>query len=234
MLAVALVFHGDRGRAGELLAESRSICRDAGDRWWLGIVLNVSALFALRRGDLPRAADHGREALITRTNIDPVGTSGAVELLGWVAAAAGEYPRAARLLGAADRQWNAYGGSPFAGEWANQRRTAETAARQALGTAFDTEYAEGGRLCLDDAVAYALGQRPEPVHPPVPTGPARLTRRENEIAELIAQGLSNREIAAKLVISQRTAESHVENVLSKFGFTTRTQIAAWYAERHDR
>jgi non-specific serine/threonine protein kinase len=234
MLAIALLFHGDPDRAEELLAESRSICRDAGDRWWLGIVLNVSALSALRRDDLPRAADHGREALLTRTTIDPVGTSGAVEILGWVAAAAGEYPQAARLLGAADRQWKAYGGSPFAGEWANERRTAKTAARQALGAAFDAEYAEGGGLSLDDAVAYALGERTEPAHPLVPTGPSRLTRRENEIAELIAQGLSNREIATKLVISQRTAESHVENILTKFGFTTRTQIAAWYAEHHDR
>ena len=48
-----------------------------------------------------------------------------------------------------------------------------------------------------------------------------------EIAGLVAQGLSNREIASKLVISQRTAETHVEHILTKLGFTSRAQIAAW-------
>ena len=52
-----------------------------------------------------------------------------------------------------------------------------------------------------------------------------------EIANPGAGGLSNRQIAHRLVISQRTAESHVENILSKFGFTNRAQIAVWYAQR---
>ena len=55
-----------------------------------------------------------------------------------------------------------------------------------------------------------------------------------EIAGLVAQGLSNREIASKLVISQRTAETHVEHILTKLGFTTRAQIAAWIAEEEAR
>jgi DNA-binding NarL/FixJ family response regulator len=58
-----------------------------------------------------------------------------------------------------------------------------------------------------------------------------LTRREREIAELITRGLSNKEIAGALVISQRTAEGHVEHILTKLGFTSRAQIAAWVAER---
>jgi non-specific serine/threonine protein kinase len=59
----------------------------------------------------------------------------------------------------------------------------------------------------------------------------RLTRRELEVAGLVADGLSNRAIAAKLVISQRTAEGHVEHILTKLGFTSRSQIAAWSAEQ---
>jgi len=59
----------------------------------------------------------------------------------------------------------------------------------------------------------------------------RLTRRESEVAALVAEGLTNKQIAAQLVISQRTAESHVENILSKFGFTNRAQIATWYAQQ---
>jgi non-specific serine/threonine protein kinase len=59
--------------------------------------------------------------------------------------------------------------------------------------------------------------------------PSLLTRREREVAELLAEGLSNREIAARLVISLRTAESHVEHILAKLGLTNRTQVAAWAA-----
>ena len=56
--------------------------------------------------------------------------------------------------------------------------------------------------------------------------PSVLTPREREVAGLVAQGLSNRQIAARLVISQRTAESHVEHILAKLGLATRTQIAS--------
>lgn len=54
-----------------------------------------------------------------------------------------------------------------------------------------------------------------------------LSAREREVAELVAQALSNREIAARLVLSERTVETHVRNILGKLGFTTRTEIATW-------
>jgi two-component system, LytTR family, response regulator LytT len=65
---------------------------------------------------------------------------------------------------------------------------------------------------------------------PIPRdgGPTRLTPREREITALVAQGMSNKEIAIRLVIAQRTAESHVENILNKLGFGSRSQVAAWY------
>ena len=58
---------------------------------------------------------------------------------------------------------------------------------------------------------------------------APLTARELEVARLIAAGRSNKQIAAELVISQRTAENHVEHILTKLGFTSRAQVAAWAA-----
>ncbi|KWW99081.1 putative serine/threonine protein kinase [Carbonactinospora thermoautotrophica] len=58
-----------------------------------------------------------------------------------------------------------------------------------------------------------------------------LTRRERQIAQLVAEGLSNREIAARLVIAPRTAEAHVQHILAKLGFHSRAQIAAWVVER---
>jgi len=57
-----------------------------------------------------------------------------------------------------------------------------------------------------------------------------LTRRELEVAALIAQGLTNRHIAAELAISELTAETHVRNILRKLRFTTRVQIAVWAVE----
>ena len=58
----------------------------------------------------------------------------------------------------------------------------------------------------------------------------RLTAREREVAALIAQGKSTRQIADELVLSERTVENHIGNVLSKLGFESRTQVAAWAAE----
>src|SRR5690349_2896226 len=56
-----------------------------------------------------------------------------------------------------------------------------------------------------------------------------LTRREREVAILVAQGLTNREIATRLFISERTAESHVEQIRGKLGFHSRVEIANWVA-----
>ncbi|MFD4194097.1 LuxR C-terminal-related transcriptional regulator [Amycolatopsis thermoflava] len=61
--------------------------------------------------------------------------------------------------------------------------------------------------------------------------PQALTKRELEVAALVENGLSNREIAQRLVIAKRTADGHVERILSKLGFTSRAQIAAWMARR---
>ncbi|HEY2077316.1 MAG TPA: helix-turn-helix transcriptional regulator, partial [Streptosporangiaceae bacterium] len=80
-------------------------------------------------------------------------------------------------------------------------------------------------------LAYALQQPPErPAKEPpkraVSDG-APLTPRELQVARLVAGGRSNKDIAAELVISQRTAEGHVERILTKLGFTSRAQVAAW-------
>jgi DNA-binding NarL/FixJ family response regulator len=79
-------------------------------------------------------------------------------------------------------------------------------------------------------MAYALDEHPAPA--PAPSeAPAVLTAREREIADLIAEGLSNREIASRLTISVRTAETHAQNILMKLGFRSRTQIGTWVAEQ---
>ena len=72
--------------------------------------------------------------------------------------------------------------------------------------------------------------------PPLPREATRqasggLTAREREVAALVAQGKTSREIADLLVVSERTAEGHVSNILGRLGFTSRAQIAAWVVER---
>jgi DNA-binding NarL/FixJ family response regulator len=59
---------------------------------------------------------------------------------------------------------------------------------------------------------------------------AVLTQREREVLALVGQGMSNKEIAARLVISPRTAEAHVEHILAKLGFTSRAQVAVWITQ----
>ena len=87
---------------------------------------------------------------------------------------------------------------------------------------------------MDAAVAYALGESASGATGADADRNPILTKRERQVADLVARGLSNKQIATKLVISQRTAQGHVENILTKLGFTSRTQIAAWVVEYSQR
>ena len=94
-------------------------------------------------------------------------------------------------------------------------------ARAALGTARFTAERDAGRaLGRPDAIRLARGQEPADVD----AGP-RLSRRETEVAHLVADGLTNKEIGAALFLSERTVESHVRAILAKLGFRSRAQIA---------
>jgi non-specific serine/threonine protein kinase len=102
-------------------------------------------------------------------------------------------------------------------------------ARAAVGTAAEGLCADGRRIPVDDAVVAALSHEPER---PWRVGPgAALSRRESEVAELVASGLTNRDIAARLVVSVRTVDVHVDRILTKLGFHSRTQLTAWAHQR---
>nr|WP_246361230.1 helix-turn-helix transcriptional regulator [Haloechinothrix aidingensis] len=58
-----------------------------------------------------------------------------------------------------------------------------------------------------------------------------MTKRERQIAELVARGFTNKDIAGRLVIAKRTVDTHIEHILSKFGFHSRNQIIAWMTEQ---
>jgi non-specific serine/threonine protein kinase len=102
------------------------------------------------------------------------------------------------------------------------------AADAALGADAELVWREGSRVALDDAIALAFGDaRPRTV------SPSGLSERELEVARLVADGLTNKTIAARLQLSVRTVDSHVRHALIRLGLDNRTQLAAWTRE-HDR
>ncbi|MFD2420072.1 ATP-binding protein [Amycolatopsis pigmentata] len=193
--------------------------------WLLGDIAEANKYL---RGYLRYTRKHGI--------IDRYGTARALEVLAWVAASERRHRAAARLLGAAETMF-ADIGAPIATalHLIDYHHACEQQARHALGrVAFDECIHKGQTGSYEDAIAYALGEQPADTASTMADSPAGLTRREREVAELIAQGHSNKEVAADLVISQRTAETHVEHILTKLGFTSRTQVAVWVAAQKAR
>ncbi|WP_433187420.1 ATP-binding protein [Actinoallomurus sp. CA-150999] len=230
---------GDVDHAVALLDECRAICASLGERWALSWTeWNVGVTW-WSLNEPAKAIPHLRASLLNKQRLnDLIGIPCCVELLSWVAAAAGDFRRAAVLLGFARKMWEPIGRPLFGSEtllaWSRQRAE-ET--REALGDAeFDADLRKGAQITQEDLVAYAVGggeaepRTATPV-PPEPDSDTTLTARECEVARLVAQGLSNKQIAAELVIAQRTAEGHVERILQKLGFSSRAQIAGWMARR---
>jgi predicted ATPase/DNA-binding CsgD family transcriptional regulator len=188
---------------------------------------------ALAAGDAARADELFGEALrMTAALGDRMGTAVALDSLGRSAAVRQDGERAAILLGAAESIWDVIGmhetRNPFAP--ASSPSEGISRARSLLGKkGFRMAFRRGSALTDERAISYALGEAV--VADETPLEPSPLTRRETEIAELVAEGLSNPEIAKRLVISVRTAQGHVENILRKLGFTSRAMIAAWVTER---
>jgi DNA-binding CsgD family transcriptional regulator len=108
------------------------------------------------------------------------------------------------------------------------RPRAARAARGALGA---DRYAvlreDAGRRPLPEVVTVAVGDAGRFSLPGRGDRARSLTRREHEIAARVAEGMSNREIAERLVISKRTVDAHVEHILAKLGVSSRVQIANW-------
>jgi non-specific serine/threonine protein kinase len=229
---------GDTERAMALYQECIATCQARGEHWMRARGLWLRAFARWLQHDLPQVTTNARDALRLNGALrDQVGVAWCVEMLAWVAAAEDDAQRAAVLFGMGDTLWEQIGG--WLSGWGTMREMSSQCrakARDALGQpAFEAAVQRGKRFTLDEAVAYALGEReaaPPAAFPVAPELP-QLTRREREVATLVAQGMSNKDIAAKLVIAQRTAEAHVEHILTKLGFTSRTQITAWIAEQQD-
>ncbi|RYP84150.1 LuxR family transcriptional regulator [Nocardioides guangzhouensis] len=231
---VCLRLAGDATGAAEVHEQAVLRGAEAGETFWRSFSLTGLGELALDGGRVDRADELFGEALRLKVELgDRLGIALCLDALGRVALAGDDPTRAAVLLGAAESIWDAIGmretGNPFARE--SSRSEGIHRARAALGKrAFRTEFRRGSALSEQQAVACALGETREPA-PQSAAEPSPLTRRETEVAALVAEGLSNPEIAERLVISVRTAQGHVENILRKLGFTSRARVAAWVTHR---
>lgn len=202
-LGLILLAEGDMGGATRCITDGLRIAHETGDTW--GVAMSLSALAARARHQ-------------------------------------GHYERAAWLLGATQHLRDTFGVPLWKiDEMEYDRSTAEV--RSLLGEPnFQAALERGATQAaadLDRALRTALDQpaqartAPSAAAAPAPTpgsgGFTPLTRRELEVANLVAQGKSNAEIAATLFVGLRTVEAHVTHILNKLGFNSRSQIAAWIA-----
>ena len=192
----------------------------------------------MERGDAARARPYLREALaLAREATAHEDTIAGLECRAGIALLEGDHELAATMVAAIEAACAATGVTqPPPRRSEHERRL--HALRETLGdAAFARAWEAGAHLSLEESATLALretphdgeGQARTSAHTRASASP--LTPREQEIAVLIAQGLSNREIAGRLVISTRTADTHVANILSRLGLSVRAQVAVWAAER---
>jgi predicted ATPase/DNA-binding CsgD family transcriptional regulator len=234
-LSMMSLQRGDTQRALASLGEMLDITVARDEIWFRSLAEWSLGLTTWLQGDSREAVRLVRGSLRLKRSIDDLlGTAWCLEALAWIATSEHDFQRAATLLGSAQELWDAIGTSPSTGQPVlRYHEECETSTRQELGEqAFEAALQEGRDLDLPAALAYALGESVRATPAPAAIE-AMLTPREREVAQLIAQGASNKDIAAHLVISQRTAETHVENILVKLGVTSRSQVAAWVSERDE-
>ncbi|MFJ8912914.1 ATP-binding protein [Amycolatopsis sp. NPDC102389] len=225
---VALAYLGDRPGARELLGSMRRLCEEAGEYRYRSMALfGLGVVETCFGGDLDDGERFIRSALEIDLRVsDMMSAAYRLDGLAWVSARREEWVRAAELFGTAATLWDRCNAEPDVAVTVTHRMFHD-ATRKALGDKrFDLAFAEGRRRNPHDALA---GSGAPSVGEPADLPP--LTPRESEIARLVAAGLSNRDIAARLVIARRTVETHLQHISHKLDFVNRTQLAVWVEQR---
>jgi predicted ATPase/DNA-binding CsgD family transcriptional regulator len=238
-LALAVLEQGNDEQARALCEESLVIRQQLGHKGGYAHTLSILGRVALHQGDVERATRCYHESLALRQETgEKEGVAAALEGLARVAAIRGQSRRAAQLYGAAEALRDKMG-TPLPPTERTFYEHAVAAVRADLDeSAFAQTWAEGRAMELSQAMAAALEVREQfspPQAPPTAlaspaisqAGASRtnlfgLTARELEVLQLVTLGLTDAQIAEKLVISPRTAEAHVRSFLSKLGVSSRT------------
>ncbi len=222
------VFEGDFEAIKRAATEGERLSRESGDGYSLHqMLLNLggAAMFA---GDLVESKRRYDEALSIAYDVDD--RIAQFYLLGAFAALAaldGHARVAAKLLGAAETI-RIGAGATVMQVLAPFFAMAEDTAKTALGPArFQADFDSGRAMSREAAVRLALGDA-APARKADKAEPEILGKREADVARLVAEGFSNKQIAARLFISERTVDSHVRSILNKLGFNSRVQIAGWF------
>jgi predicted ATPase/DNA-binding SARP family transcriptional activator/DNA-binding CsgD family transcriptional regulator len=236
----ALLLEGDLEGATALNQEAADLFRAQGRGGGLQYVLDNLGWAALLQGNHERAETVHEECLMLCQELgDRTIVAESLEGLGCVAGAKGDPERAARLFGTAEALREAVGYQQEPRQRALRAPYLEAARSQLTEAAWEKAFMEGRTMGLEEAVEYALSKEEEPAVPSSPvleqeasasTQSSKLTRREREVAALVSRGLTNRQIASELFISERTVDHHVEKILKKLKLPSREQVASRLAE----
>jgi non-specific serine/threonine protein kinase len=239
-LGVLARVQGDLARAQRLLDEALSLFRASNDRWQIATTTGHLAEVAFAESDLSRTRALLLESLeVSRALSARFGIARCLERWAAFASALGRADAALRLAGAASAMRSALGDLPSAGESADRERMLLPARTALSSETAKQEWALGRAMTMEEAIQLALdvasaaqreSLRPTALEAAVDSS-SPLTTRQREVAVLVARGLTNQEIADALVVSLRTAETHVQNILTKLDLTSRSQLAVW-AHRH--
>ena len=230
---------GDGERAAGCYDESLALWREL--RGTPGIASALHKLGQVSRavGDGARARAYFVESLALQRELG--NRQGIGECLTGLAgnlAPAGQPERATRILAAGAALLESIGVPLAPADQAAFTDDVAVTRRRLGGAAWEAAWAAGRALSTEDAIGLALTEdaRGQPVaagerNPARPAHPTRtLSRREREVTALVARGLSNREISAALVITEKTVANHIEHVMTKLGLRSRTRVAVWAIE----
>ena len=237
LLGVAHTFRGELDAAIAIARDGIRSSEELGETWERAYLLHFLAVALLHKGEPAEAEMHARQSLdLKRALGDLIGMASAVEALALIAMSRGSSERSATLLGAGEAIWRSVPTTILEPFRADHDRT-EADARAALGAAnFETAHRAGLEMTRDEVVDYALEVRPSTtraVARQAPLSDGQLSRREMEVAELVADGATNAQVAARLFISERTVESHLASIFNKLGVDTRLQVARWFASTQE-
>ncbi len=223
---------GDYDRATTLGDESLALHRDCREPNGVAFAVQNLGRVAHARGQHARAGGLFQESLALWHEMGSRGAGiRSLEGLAEVLGAAGQPEKAVRLFAAAESVKQSIGRVLSPAEQTLYEQSLAAAQATLDDGAFAAAWAEGLAMSWDRAVEYALEQTVQGVDHRGPSAPASdlqlLTPREREIAALVGRGLTSRQIAAELVITKRTADTHVDHIRNKLGLQSRVQIAAW-------